>query len=47
MESLLIQEGNIFQEDGVVTRPNFENKGIKLLELGIKKTGIISGLLKE
>ncbi|WP_000777603.1 hypothetical protein [Leptospira interrogans] len=37
MESLLIQEGNIFQEDGVVTRPNFENKGIKLLELGIKK----------
>ncbi|UNE68431.1 hypothetical protein FH588_09545 [Leptospira interrogans] len=37
MESLLIQEGNIFQEDGVVTRPNFKNKGIKLLELGIKK----------
>ncbi|EMN67533.1 hypothetical protein [Leptospira interrogans] len=37
MESLLIQEGNIFQEDGAVTRPNFENKGIKLLELGIKK----------
>ncbi|EKR17826.1 hypothetical protein [Leptospira interrogans] len=37
IESLLIQEGNIFQEDGVVTRPNFENKGIKLLELGIKK----------
>ncbi|EMO42262.1 hypothetical protein LEP1GSC186_0385 [Leptospira noguchii serovar Autumnalis str. ZUN142] len=37
MESLLIQEGNVFQEDGVVTRPNFENKGIKLLELGVKK----------
>lgn len=37
MESLLIQEGSVFQEDGVVTRPNFENKGIKLLELGVKK----------
>lgn len=47
MESLLIQEGNVFQEDGVVTRPNFENKGIKLLELGVKKIGIINGPLRE
>lgn len=37
MESLLIQEGSVFQEDGVVARPNFENKGIKLLELGVQK----------
>nr|WP_162267410.1 hypothetical protein [Leptospira alstonii] len=38
MESLLIQEGNLFQEDGVAAKPNFENKGIRLVQFGVKKT---------
>ncbi|XDD49099.1 hypothetical protein AB3N59_11750 [Leptospira sp. WS92.C1] len=38
MESLLLQEGNVFQEDGSVSKPDFENKGIQLFQMGIRKT---------
>ncbi|MDI7190280.1 hypothetical protein [Leptospira santarosai] len=38
MESLLMQGGNVFQEDGTVAKPNFENKGIQLLQFGVKKS---------
>ncbi|MBE8399056.1 hypothetical protein [Leptospira borgpetersenii] len=38
MESLLMQGGNVFQEDGTVAKPNFENKGMQLLQFGIKKS---------
>lgn len=37
MESLLLQEGNVFSEDGTASKPNFENKGIQLLQLGVQK----------
>ncbi|AXR68468.1 hypothetical protein [Leptospira mayottensis] len=38
MQSLLMQGGNVFQEDGTVAKPNFENKGMQLLQFGIKKS---------
>ncbi|WP_420896744.1 hypothetical protein [Leptospira weilii] len=38
MESLLTQGGNVFQEDGTAAKPNFENKGMQLLQFGIKKS---------
>lgn len=28
----------MFQEDGTVAKPNFENKGMQLLQFGIKKS---------
>ncbi|TGL68643.1 hypothetical protein [Leptospira kmetyi] len=37
MESLLLQDGAVFSEDGTASKPNFENKGIRLVQLGIQK----------
>ncbi|AOP34563.1 hypothetical protein A0128_12310 [Leptospira tipperaryensis] len=38
MESLLLQEGTVFHEDGTTSRPNYENKGIQLFQAGARKT---------
>ncbi|TGK15339.1 hypothetical protein EHO98_15315 [Leptospira stimsonii] len=38
MESLLLQEGTVFREDGNASRPNFENKGLQLFQVGARKT---------
>nr|WP_232380739.1 hypothetical protein [Leptospira ainlahdjerensis] len=38
MESLLLQEGTVFQEDGTSLRPNYENKGLQLFQAGTRKT---------
>ncbi|RHX90132.1 hypothetical protein [Leptospira stimsonii] len=38
MESLLLQEGTVFREDGTASRPNFENKGLQLFQVGARKT---------
>ncbi|MBM9501324.1 hypothetical protein JWG44_13790 [Leptospira sp. 201903071] len=38
MQSLLLQEGTVFKEDGTSSRPNYENKGIQLFQAGVRKT---------
>ncbi|PJZ54920.1 hypothetical protein CH380_02745 [Leptospira adleri] len=37
MESLLLQEGTVFKEDGTSSRPNYENKGVQLFQAGVRK----------
>ncbi|WP_241548239.1 hypothetical protein [Leptospira yasudae] len=36
-ESLLVQEGTVFREDGTASKPNYENKGFSLFQIGVRK----------
>ncbi|WP_425528950.1 hypothetical protein [Leptospira yasudae] len=36
-ESLLVQEGTVFREDGTASKPNYEHKGFSLFQIGVRK----------